>query len=140
LHTREELDALLATDAWDPNHFVIQEFFPGEADYTTHAVAKNGRLLWYSTLRFVKNGETRFGLEFKTMEPFETPPGLLEAAERLLHPLDFSGPCNIDYTIREGGRIAVFEVNARFGGSMFLPPNRALLKQALTCLIENAPR
>src|SRR5204863_1017805 len=108
-----------------------------DTDYTTHVIAKNGRLLWYSSLRFLKDGETRFGLEFKTMEPFEPPPSLLEATERMLRPLNYSGPCNVDYTIRKSGRVAVFEINPRFGGSMFLVQNRDLLKQALTCLIEN---
>ena len=138
VHTSVELDALLANEALDPDHFALQEFIPGDADYTTHAIVKNGRLLWSSTLRFVKDGETRFGLEFKTMEPFPSPPSVLEAAERILCPLDYSGPCNVDYTIRESGQAAVFEINPRFGGSMFLPQNRLLLKQALTCLIENA--
>lgn len=140
LHTHEELDALLAREALDPDLFAVQEFIPGDSDYTTHAIVKNGRVLWSSTLRFLKDGETRFALEFKTMQPVETPPSLLKASERLLRPLGYSGPCNVDYTIRKSGQVAVFEVNPRFGGSMFLPQNRDLLKQALTCLIENAIR
>lgn len=140
LHTPEELDALLAREALDPDLFAVQEFIPGDSDYTTHAIVKDGRVLWSSTLRFLKDGETRFALEFKTMQPVETPPSLLKASERLLRPLGYSGPCNVDYTIRESGQVAVFEVNPRFGGSMFLPQNRDLLKQALTCLIENAIR
>jgi carbamoylphosphate synthase large subunit len=72
------------------------------------------------------------------MTPFDPPPALLEAIERMLRPLDYSGPCNIDYTIRELGRVAVFEINVRFGGALFLAEKRDRLKAALGCLVGAA--
>lgn len=138
LRTQVELDALLAAESWNPERFAVQEFLPGNVEYTTHAIMKNGRPLWSASFRFEKDGDARVGVEFKTMEPFEPPPALFEAAERILRPLGYSGPCNIDYTLRPSGQVALFEINPRFGGTMFLPENRALLKQALRCLVETA--
>jgi carbamoylphosphate synthase large subunit len=58
--------------------------------------------------------------------------------QHLLAPLRYSGPCNIDYMLRPSGQPAVFEINPRFGGTLFLPENRQHLRQALRCLIETA--
>jgi hypothetical protein len=138
MRTQEELDALLATESWNPERFAVQEFIPGNVEYTTHAIMKNGRPLWSASFRFEKDGDARVGVEFKTMAPFDPPPAVFEAAERILRPLGYSGPCNIDYTLRASGEIALFEINPRFGGTMFLPENRALLQQALRRLVEAA--
>lgn len=138
VRTREELDALLAGATWSPDSFAVQEFIPGNVEYTTHAVMRHGRPLWSCSFSFEKDSDARVGVEFKTMTSFDPPPALLEAIERILRPLDYSGPCNIDYTIRDSGRIAVFEINARFGGTLFLAENRDRLKEALGCLVEAA--
>ena len=72
----------------------------------------------------------------------EPPAAALEALERLLGPIDYSGPCNMDYTLRpsgaKAGELAVFEINPRFGGTLFLADNRDLLVEALTCLVTQA--
>jgi carbamoylphosphate synthase large subunit len=58
--------------------------------------------------------------------------------ERLLSPLDYSGPCNFDYKRSDSGEMAVFEINPRFGGTLMKPENIAHLQQALSCIIQNA--
>jgi hypothetical protein len=73
------------------------------------------------------------------MKPFEPPTALLEAVERMLGPLRYNGPCNVDFTIRACGAPAVFEINPRFGGSLFRPANRDRLKQALRFLVDAQP-
>jgi predicted ATP-grasp superfamily ATP-dependent carboligase len=116
----------------------LQEFIPCNIDCTTHAILKHGRPLWSCSFRFEKEGDIRVGVEFKRMAPVEAPAALFEAIKLMLRLLDYSGPCNIDYTIRDSGQIALFEINPRFGGTLFLPENRDRLKQALHCLIRTA--
>ena len=142
VRTREALDALLAGRASLPERFVFQEFIPGTTEYTMHCIVRHGRPVWTASFTFEKEGDARVGVEFRTMAPCEPPVAALDAIERLLRPLDYSGPCNMDYTLRaqgpEAGEIAVFEINPRFGGTLFLAENRAVLTGALTCLVNEA--
>jgi len=138
LRTKKDVDVTLTDGAWNPEHYVVQEFISGQVEYTTHAIIRSGSVLWSYSLQFEKDGDARIGVEFKTMKAFVPPPMLFEAVERILRPMNYSGPCNIDYTIRESGQIAVFEINPRFGGSLFLAENRPYLKEALGRLLEAA--
>lgn len=134
VRTRAALEALLE-DGSLPQRFVFQEFIPGTTEYTTHCILRHGRPVWSRSFVFEKDGDARVGVEFRTMAPFDAPPAVLDALERLLSPLDYSGPCNMDYTLRPSGDIAVFEINPRFGGTLFLPQTRPLLAEALGCLV-----
>lgn len=142
VRAREALATLLEEGSL-PQRFVFQEFIPGTTEYTTHCILRHGRPVWTRSFVFEKEGDARVGVEFKSMAPFDPPPQVLDALERLLRPLDYSGPCNMDYAMRpsgpRAGEIAVFEINPRFGGTMFLPQTRAQLTEALTCLITEAP-
>jgi hypothetical protein len=138
VRTREALDALLAGRAALPERFAFQEFIPGATEYTLHCIVRHGRPVWTASFIFEKEGDARVGVEFKTMAPCAPPAAALDAIERLLRPLDYSGPCNMDYTLRTSGEIAVFEINPRFGGTLFLAENRAMLTKALTCLVSEA--
>jgi hypothetical protein len=142
MRTREALDAVLAGRASLPERFVFQEFIPGTTEYTMHCIVRHGRPVWTAAFTFEKEGDARVGVEFRTMAPCEPPAAALEAIERLLRPLDYSGPCNMDYTLRpsgpRAGEIAVFEINPRFGGTLFLAENRAMLTDALACLVSEA--
>ncbi len=137
VRTREALDALLE-DGLLPQRFIFQEFIPGTTEYTTHCILRHGRAAWTRSFVFEKEGDTRVGVEFRSMAPFDPPTQVLEALERLLRPLDYSGPCNMDYALRPSGEIAVFEINPRFGGTLFLPQTRPILAEALGCLIAEA--
>jgi hypothetical protein len=138
MRSAQDLDALLATDAWTFDQVVLQALVPGEREYTTHAVVKDGRLLWSCSFAFEKDGEVRFAVEYRTMAPFEPPAVLFEAIEALLAPLGYCGPCNVDYKLPAPGEVAVLEINPRFGGTLFERVNRRHLQQALACIVEHA--
>ena len=142
VRTQEALDALLGAAASLPPRFAFQEFIAGTTEYTLHAIVRHGRPVWSTAFTFEKDGDARVGVEFRTMAPTPPSPAALDAIERLLAPLDYSGPCNMDYTLRtsgpRAGEIAVFEINPRFGGTMFLPQNRPQLTAALSRLIDEA--
>ena len=140
LRSDQELDAFLRTEPWDSGTFIVQQCLATPVEYATHCVCKAGRVLWSCTFAFEKDAgqEIRQGVDFKSMTAVDPPAVALAAIERLLLPLAYDGPCSVDYTVTQEGRIAVFEINARFGGTLMLPPNRHRLQQALGCIIANA--
>ena len=145
LRSDQELDAFLRTESWDSGSFIVQQYLATPVEYATHCVCKAGRVLWSCTCAFEKKvgQDIRQGVDFMSMTDVDPPAGALAAIERLLLPLAYDGPCSVDYMMRpEGatqqGQIAVFEINARFGGTLMLPPNRHRLQQALGCIIATA--
>lgn len=140
LRSDRELDDFLRTEPWDPAKFIVQQCIASPVEYATHCVCKAGRILWSCTLAFENDTgqEIRQGIVFKSMAAVDAPDGALAAIERLLLPLGYDGPCSVDYTLSSEGRIAIFEINARFGGTIMLVPNVPFLQQALGCIVGNA--
>lgn len=139
LRSDRELDEFLRTEPWDDGKFIVQQCLSTSVEYVTHGVCKAGRVLWSCTFAFEKDTDIRQGVDFRSMTAVDPPDGAQVAIERLLLPLGYDGPCSVDYTLTPEGRVAVFEINARFGGTIMLPINRACLQQALRCIIDNAP-
>ena len=107
----------------------------------THCICKDGRILWTCTFVYEMAGprEVRRGMDnINAMRRFSPTQKTLNALQEILVPLKFSGPCNIDYKVSTAGDVCVFEVNPRFGGSLFPPDVVARLKGALTCIVDNA--
>lgn len=140
LRSDRELDDFLQTEPWDPAKFIVQQCIVSPVEYATHCVCQGGRILWSSTFAFENDTgqEIRQGIVFKSMTAVAAPESALAAIERLLLPLGYDGPCSVDYTLTAEGRVAVFEINARFGGTIMLVPNVPYLQQALACIVENA--
>lgn len=140
LRSDPELEAFLSAEPWDSGKYIVQQCLPTPVEYVTHCVCKGGRILWSCTFAFEKETgqEIRQGVIFKTMSGVDPPAGALAAIERVLLPLSYDGPCNVDYVPKAEGGIAVFEINPRFGGTLMLPVNRAYLQQTLSCIVANA--
>ena len=140
LRSDRELDDFLRGEPWDGGKFIVQQCLAGPVEYATHCVCKAGRILWSATLAFENEAgqEIRRGIAFKSMTAVASPAVAVAAIERLLLPLRYDGPCSVDYTLLPAGRIAVYEINARFGGTLMLAANRAALQQALACIVDNA--
>ena len=67
-----------------------------------------------------------------------TPDAVLNQIEEVLRPLAFSGPCNIDYKLTADGRVQIFEVNPRLGGTLMLSSQAEHLRAALACIVAHA--
>ncbi len=67
-----------------------------------------------------------------------TPAPVLRQIEAVLLPLAFSGLCNVDYKLSADGRMQIFEINPRLGGTLMLPAQAMELRAALACIIEHA--
>lgn len=136
--SREQLGAFLKTDVFAEQEYIVQEFIPGDTQYTFHCVCKDGEILWSYTLASETGGATQIGLNPTTATPVTPSPRTVSQLATILARLRFSGPCCANYKILPSGDIALFEINPRFGGSLMLATDRSALRQALSCVITNA--
>jgi carbamoylphosphate synthase large subunit len=60
-----------------------------------------------------------------------------ERFEAVLAPLNYRGPCVIDYKLADG-RVQIFEINPRLGGTLLLKSNAGQLRQALGHILAAA--
>ena len=67
-----------------------------------------------------------------------TPDAVIRQSETVLSPLAYSGPCNVDYKLSADGRMQIFEINPRLGGTLMLPAQAEQLRAATACIIEHA--
>ena len=66
------------------------------------------------------------------------PAEVLEQFDTVLAPLGYRGPCVIDYKIAGEGRVQIFEINPRLGGTLLLKSNAGLLREALGHILAAA--
>ena len=55
----------------------------------------------------------------------------------MLAPLNYRGPCVIDYKLADG-RVQIFEINPRLGGTLLLDAHARLLREALAHILSPA--
>jgi len=63
---------------------------------------------------------------------------LLSIFQGILKPLNFNGPCNIDFKLTPQGKLKIFEINPRLGGSLMHEENGDLLKDAINHILALA--
>ena len=66
------------------------------------------------------------------------PAEVLEQFDTVLAPLGYRDPCVIDYKIAGEGRVQIFEINPRLGGTLLLKSNAGLLREALGHMLAAA--
>ena len=135
-----DLAARLADPTWRGRDVVLQEWIDGAEEYVTHLVCERGRVLWHRTYVYgLLPGETiRNDRRIASRTVVDLRDGDLAAMERFLVPTGYDGPCNVNFKRRADGRIAVFEINPRFGGSLMRPDGLADLAEAVRVLIDHA--
>jgi hypothetical protein len=139
-HSRAELDALLESPTYHGRAFTLQALVPGPTEYATYCVCKDGAILWHCTFVTEVAGPETIKSEDTVLSrcKIETPAPIVRAIERVLAPLAYSGPCNLDYKLAPDGTIRIFEINPRLGGTLVMPQYGAELKQALNAIVANA--
>lgn len=118
--------------------FLLEELIPGNKDYVTHCVCKNGLIVWQTTFLFKMRGqrEIRGPHNPGDIEYFNASKKTLREIESILIPLQYSGPCNIDYRITPDGKVKVFEINPRLGGTLMYKDNIYLLAEAIKAIVS----
>lgn len=138
--SQDELDRKLAAAPWAGEPVLLQEAIPARRDYVTHVVCVGGRIVWHSSFSYplATRREIRGSVESLAIKRYRARPAEIRAFERLLRPLGFDGPANIDYRRRRDGSLAIFEINPRLGGSLMRPEHIADLAGALRVIVRHA--
>lgn len=137
--SREQAQSLLSRDPFAGHPCVIQSLVPFDIEYVVHCVCVKGRILWhvayandagYHPIRRAGQPRSLRRMEFSCEQ--------LNELETFLSPLAYTGPCNFDCTRGSDGRLVVFEINPRLGGSLMRPDNTADLAACLSVIINEA--
>lgn len=136
----EHLDELLRTRTFAGHAYILQAVVPGNVEYATYCVCKNGQVLWSCSFASDIGAPVAIKREDNALvrQAITTPDPVLRQIEAVLQPLAFSGPCNVDYKRTADGHLQIFEINPRLGGTLMLPSQSTQLRAALACIIENA--
>jgi len=140
LRDRAHLEKILAAPAWRDVDYILQEFIACPTDYVTHAVYRDGTMIWHCSFAHAPAGNDpiRRGGRYQDSPLFHPPAKVLAQIERFMRPLGYNGPCCIDYKIKPDGDVCVLEINPRLGGSLMKPHNVSPLARLLRCIIGNA--
>jgi carbamoylphosphate synthase large subunit len=118
--------------------YVIQEYIDGKSEYTSNLICKDGLInkcisykFCYENEYVIKNHSTILQSEAFTLNSNQ-----LDVFKKFIHCANYSGPCNIDYKLNDNGDPIIFEINPRFGGSLFKPENYNDLCLLMLSLIE----
>jgi len=136
----EHLDELLETRTFAGHAYILQALVPGKVEYATYCVCKDGRVLWNCSFATDIGAPVAIKREDNALarQAIATPDPVLRQIEAVLRPLAFSGPCNVDYKRTADGRLQIFEINPRLGGTLMLPSQSKQLRAALACIVEHA--
>jgi carbamoylphosphate synthase large subunit len=136
----KHLDELLQTHTFQGHPYLLQALVQGSVEYATYCVCKDGRVLWSCSFAADAGSPVAIKREDNAVQrqAVATPDAVLRQIEAVLLPLAFSGPCNVDYKLLADGRMQIFEINPRLGGTLMLPAQAAVLRTALTCIVEHA--
>jgi len=140
IQSASELATISQQEVWLHQTVLLQEYIPGDRDYVSHLICKNGEILWHSSLEYtlIDYQAIRGPHNLKTMRRAVLGEDVLLQFKYCLGPLKFSGPCNIDFKISPEGELKILEINPRFGGSLMFRENRDLLKEAMNHLLTAA--
>jgi carbamoylphosphate synthase large subunit len=117
--------------------YLVQEYIEGDVEYVTQVMCKDGEILWNATFKGVVPDSKVNSGAFKNPELVSIDENVLEIFRTIFKLANYSGPGNVNFKLRDGKPV-IFECNARFGGSMFLPVFRTQLEQSILTLLNNA--
>jgi len=122
-------------------NFIVQSWVGGSDEYVTHAVLRDGKIVWNQTFCYDLGGDDVIRTAEITgncrIERIPTPKAFLGVLSRISDDLGLSGPVNVDYKIVDGKPL-IFEINPRLGGSLMRPENADLLAEVLKNIICGA--
>ena len=137
--TPERARSILEREPFAGHPCVIQALAPVRVEYVVHCVCVDGRIVWHLAYACDRErGQIRRGNDGVALRRASLPDSVKEELESAVRPLAYTGPCNMDCSWDDDGRLVVFEINPRFGGSLMRPANAADLAACLSAIIAHA--
>ncbi|WP_374887526.1 hypothetical protein [Ensifer soli] len=140
VRSADHLRDLLCIDPWRDRPFILQELVASAFDHVTHAVCRDGEILWHRT----------YTCELAEPQAIQRPgnavargtaaatDATLAAFARVLAPLGYDGPVAIDHRFSATGALKILEMNPRLGGSLMAPDKVEDLAGALGTILRHA--
>lgn len=140
VNSRDELEAQLQSPLFKGHRHALQALVAGQIEHATYCICKDGAVLWHCTFMTEVASPDTIKSEDNVLRRWTiaTPDAIVRQIETVLAPLAYNGPCNLDYKLGPDGKIRVFEINPRLGGSLMIPQYGEELRQALACIVANA--
>ena len=136
------LEELLRTRTFEGHPYILQVPVPGNIEHATYCVCKDGRVLWSCSFASDIGAPIAIKRENNAVprQAIATPGPVLRQIEAVLRPLVFSGPCNVDYKLTADGRMQIFEINPRLGGTLMLSAQASELRAPSPALSNTQAR
>jgi len=137
--TPERARRILEREPFAGHPCLIQALAPVRVEYVVHCVCVAGRIVWHQVYACDREQtQIRRGGDGVPLRRATLPDSVKAELEAFLLPLAYSGPCNADCTWDDDGRLMVFEINPRLGGSLMRPENAPDLAACLSAIIAHA--
>lgn len=119
--------------------YFFEEQIPGEEEFVTHIVAKNGNVLLMHTFCYSMGAENviRVPGNYQNISTVDLPTHIKTIFELVFNSFNYSGSACINFKMHDGSP-KIFEINPRMGGSLMMPDNLKYLVDVLGALIDNA--
>ena len=138
-HYAGDLAAIFSDHRFLGQPKTLQSAVLGDREWVTHAVMRGGRILWHASIEYtmpadvaVRQAETPVGIRCRP-----TPRPVLAFLREFGATLLYDGPLNVDFRLA-GGKLTIFEVNPRLGGSLMKPAFVDHLAACLRTIIDCA--
>lgn len=134
------LAARLAEPDWRGHPVIVQEYIVGAAEETLHAICVKGRIIWH----FANVHQLESAQSIRSAPDAVKPRASTVSVEdlalfaRIFAALAYEGPATIDFKRRPDGRIAVFEINPRLGGTLMRPEFTEQRAAAVATILAHA--
>lgn len=138
--SQSDLAEKLAEDMWAGHAVELQELVASSTDYVIYVVCAGGRIVWHTAYAYRLPDPTTIRGPVQSLRgmPFSPTADELAVIEAFLKPLNYEGPANIDYRRRQDGRMALFEINPRLGGSLMKPEYTSDLADCIDAIVRHA--
>ncbi len=138
VHSRAHLSELLREPAFFGRRYLLQELVPGRTECVTYFLLRQGHVLWTCSFATDMDGPAVVKHENngRNRRVIETPVNAVNAVEKILAPLAYSGFCTTDYKVMENGSVKIIEINPRFGGTLLSREYVPQLRSAIVFLLS----
>lgn len=110
--------------------YILEEFIPGDTEFVTHLMCRNGKILWSATLEGPVPEETNVNMGAFAKNLSQISSDDFGVFKRIVELSNYSGPASINFKIHRDLPV-ILDFNPRFGGSLFTDCFRTSLRESV---------
>lgn len=117
--------------------YILEEFIPGDTEYVTHLMCRNGRILWSATFEGPVPEETNVNMGAFAKNLSRISSDDFDVYKEIVELSNYSGPASINFKLRNE-LPTILDFNPRFGGSLFMDCFRTFLRESVQTYLNHA--